>query len=126
MHYHVYDRPAGCVCTENPARFTWIPPAGNDAPCRIEVRREGQPAYSFEGIDCNFFTPDCVMAPGAYTYRVFAGEEEFVPEKAFSIAEDAVHTGGIKASVKDGAIIDEGAFSNCYSLKKAENLENVC
>lgn len=92
MHYHVYDRPAGCVCTENPARFTWMPPAGNDAPCRIEVRREGQPAYCFEGIDCNFFTPDCVMAPGAYTYRVFAGEEEIVPEKAFSIAEDAVHT----------------------------------
>ena len=74
MHYHVYDRPAGCVCTENPARFTWMPPAGNDAPCRIEVRREGQLAYCFEGIDCNFFTPDCVMAPGAYTYRVFAGE----------------------------------------------------
>lgn len=28
-------------------------------------------------------------------------------------------------NLKDGAIIDEGAFSNCYSLKKADNLENV-
>ena len=92
MHYQVYDRPAGCVYTENPARFTWMPRTEGEGPYRIEVRRAGQLAYRFEGIDRNFFTPDCVMEPGAYTYRVFAGEEEIVPEKAFSIAEDAVHT----------------------------------
>ncbi|MGN1018981.1 MAG: DUF4962 domain-containing protein [Aristaeellaceae bacterium] len=92
MHYYVYDRPAGCVCTENPARFTWMPPAGNDAPCCIEVMRQGRIAYRFEGIDRNFYTPDHVMEPGAYTYRVLAGEEVIVPEKPFAIAGDAVHT----------------------------------
>ena len=35
MHYFVYDRPAGCVSTENPARFTWMPLAQDEAPYRI-------------------------------------------------------------------------------------------
>ena len=92
MHYFVYDRPAGCVSTENPARFTWMPLAQDEAPYRIEVYRDGRTAYRFDGIAYNFYTPDCVMEPGAYTYRVFSKNGEVVPEKAFSIAPDAVHT----------------------------------
>lgn len=92
MHYFVYDRPAGCVSTENPARFTWMPLAQDEAPYRIEVYRDGRTAYCFDGIAYNFYTPDCVMEPGAYTYRVFSKNGEVVPEKAFSIAPDAVHT----------------------------------
>ena len=63
MHYFVYDRPAGSVSTENPARFTWMPASESDAPCRIEVRREGRLAYCFDNIDRNFYTPDCLMEP---------------------------------------------------------------
>ena len=92
MHYFVYDRPAGTVSTENPARFTWMPNSREEAPYRIEVRRNGEMAYCFENIDRNFYTPDCLMEPGDYTYCVYARDGLLVPEKPFSIAPDAAHT----------------------------------
>lgn len=92
MHYYVYDRPAGSVSTENPARFTWMPQEKNEAPYRIEVRRNGKPAYCFENVDRNFYTPDCLMEPGEYTYCVYSRNGLLVPEKAFSIAQNAAQT----------------------------------
>jgi len=104
MHYFVYDRPAGTICTENPARFTWMPASADEAPYRIEVRRNGEMAYCFEPIDRNFYTPDCLMEPGEYTYRVYARSGLLVPEKPFSIAEDAVHTPLIRREERYTAI----------------------
>lgn len=41
MNYDVYDRPAGTVSMENPARFTWMPRDEKDHSYRILVRRNG-------------------------------------------------------------------------------------
>lgn len=92
MHYYVYDRPAGSVSRENPARFTWMPSAEAAGPYRIEVYRDGMRRYCFENIEYNFYTPAVLTEPGKYTYRVFAGDTEIVPEKPFEIAGDAVET----------------------------------
>ncbi len=92
MHYYIYDRPAHSTSSENPARFTWMPMQGHEAPYRIEVYRQGCTAYLFENIEYNFYTPDCIMEPGDYTYRVFSQNGELVGEKPFAIAPDAVHT----------------------------------
>lgn len=92
MHYYVYDRPAGTVSSENPARFTWMPQAPDEGPYRIEVDQDGQRAYTFDGIEYNFYTPSHTMRPGAYRYRVYAGDKEIVSENAFEIAPNAVET----------------------------------
>ncbi len=69
-----------------------MPAQGHEPPYRIEVYREGSAAYQFEGIEYNFYTPDCVMEPGAYSYRVFSQNGELVGEKSFVIAPDAAQT----------------------------------
>jgi len=92
MNYYVYDRPAGTVSRENPARFTWMPKEGTDK-YRIEVYDpQGICRYRYEGIDINFFTPDHIMEPGEYTYTIFADGEELVQKKAFEIAKENVET----------------------------------
>lgn len=92
MNYYVYNRPAGCISPENPARFTWMP-EGEDKEYRIEVKDEtGNCRYHYEGIDCNFYTPDHVMKPGHYTYSVFSGDRLLVSEQSFQMPEDAAVT----------------------------------
>lgn len=92
MNYYVNDRPAGCISPENPARFTWMP-GDEDKEYRIEVKdRGGNCRYVYEGIDCNFYTPDHVMEPGHYTYSVFSGDRPLVSGQSFQIPEDAAVT----------------------------------
>ena len=92
MNYYVYDRPAGTASSENPPRFTWMP-KGEETTYRIEVYDSShQLRYEFDPVPINFFTPDILMEPGSYTYRVLSGNREIVPEKAFSIQENASET----------------------------------
>ncbi len=92
MNYYVYDRPAGLVSSENPARFTWMPKEGTKE-YTIEVfDRQGSCRYQYQGIDINFYTPDHIMEPGSYTYRILADSEEIVGNKGFEIRQDTVNT----------------------------------
>ena len=92
MNYDVYDRPAGTVSMENPARFTWMPRDEKDHSYRILVRRNGEICHEYSNIPYNFYTPESVMEPGDYTYEVFDETGILVSEKAFSIHDRAVAT----------------------------------
>lgn len=92
MNYYVYNRPAGTVSEENPARFTWMPK--EDAKeYQIEVYdAAGVCRYQYDGIDINFYTPDHIMEPGSYTYRILADGSELVKRMSFEIPKDACET----------------------------------
>lgn len=92
MNYYVYNRPAGTVSGENPARFTWMPKDGAGE-YQIEVDdSRGAAAYRYEGIDINFYTPHHLMEPGCYTYRVLADGEVIVNGDSFEIPSNTVDT----------------------------------
>lgn len=92
MNYYVYNRPSGAVSYENPPRFTWMPAEDGEI-YTIEVfNSQHEPCYRFDSVPINFYTPDMVMEPGDYTYRILSGEKTLVSEQPFSISKNAAIT----------------------------------
>ncbi len=93
MNYYVYNRPAGTVSAENPARFTWMPKDGAKE-YEIGVFDEsGVSKYHYKNIDYNFYTPEHLMEPGRYSYRIFADGEAIAEDlDGFEVPPDAAVT----------------------------------
>ena len=88
---------------ENPPRFTWLPVLDDDAAYVLRVSEDAKfPAGKtqvFENIPLNFFTPDVVLAPGAYHWSYATWDAEkgapsstWSSVRSFTLAPDLAQT----------------------------------
>ncbi|PJI84323.1 heparinase II/III-like protein [Yoonia maricola] len=88
---------------ENPPRFTWIPVVDDDA--AYVLRISDDPAFPkaktqvYQNLPLNFFTPDKVLAPGAYywSYATWDAEKgtpssQWSTARSFTVAKDLAET----------------------------------